>query len=87
MSEQETHELGTSVQNMGPLDGNGSVLAGLAVRCGRCNERFMTLMHLRIVDPQTEDDNHLTCPYCGTRKAAVPLRSWFHDDRNWSEGD
>lgn len=76
------HRLGTSIQDMGPLDGNGGVLSAVAVKCGSCGKRFMVEFNR-----YRQREVVLTCPYCSVRATAKPPEgARFHDSRtNWGD--
>ena len=80
------HKLGTSIQRMGPLDGNGSVQDAVAIVCGHCNMRFMVQMHglfelgasiWNLRSPLSK--RKLYCPYCGEHAHATAERMLITD--------
>jgi hypothetical protein len=88
------HQLGTSIQDLGPLDGSGSVLDGLAVRCGCCGKRFMVeqrLLKLKmgssIWDLKPQQGTVIGCPYCAEVREVTPVGSVLRDTRPRSAYD
>lgn len=76
------HRLGTSIQDMEPLDGCGGVLGGVAVKCGSCGKRFVIEFNRYRTDHPV-----LSCPYCSVRATAKPPEgAHFYDIRtNWGD--
>jgi hypothetical protein len=79
------HILGTSVQDIDPLDGNGIVDNGLAVLSGCCNKIFVVekdiISYGASIWIMRPPDFELSCPYCGTRCPIKATGSRLRDTR------
>ena len=73
--------VGSSVQDLGPLDGSGGVCSGLAILCPKCNGRFM-LDRCKLGNLLGQEG---CCPYCSERSRYPTDPPRAHDTRPYHE--